>query len=396
MTAPARNRVLVLDAQLRHAVTIVRRLGLRQIPVVAGGSRKRFPARYSRYTTDAVVLDPRTDGDPLGALRSIIDRHEIGVVIPAGLPGNELICRHRDVLEPLVRAPFNDVAQFLQLSNKDATVALARSLGVPVPATATIASPGDARAVAEEIGFPMVFKSPIDQGTVRYPRTLGDLERLTAEFFRANTALVEQGIHPLVQEYIEGEGHGFYALADRGRILAYFMHRRLHEVPPTGGASAMAGAFRDPELAELGGRFFAATRWHGVAMVEFKRSRRDGRYYLIEVNPKFWGSLDLGVAAGVDFPYLLHRMLAGEDLGVAAGEYRDDTVFRWLTMDLSYAVATHDIGGYLRTFRDSRVLDDFERTDPLPTAALFARGLCEELASRRKARGRRAVDGDRQ
>src|SRR6202000_289676 len=102
---------------------------------------------------------------------------------------------------------------------------------------------------------------------------------------------------------------GFFGLGRRGRVVAYFMHRRLHEVPPSGGPSAMAMSWRDPRLMDLGERFFAATEWHGPAMVEFKRARRDGQYYLIEVNPKFWGSLDLSIASGVDFPLLLHWLI---------------------------------------------------------------------------------------
>ena len=367
----------------------MRSLGRRGIPVIAAGTQQHFPARYSRHLSGAVAFDPARERDPLGALRAIIAQYGIDVVIPAGLPGNELICRHRLALEPLVRAPFNELSQFQRLSNKASTGALAKSLGVPQPKAVTIASPTEARAAAAEIGFPMVFKSPVDQGTVRYPRTVADLQRLVGEFIRANPALVAEGIHPLVQEYVEGKGHGFYALADGGQVLAYFMHRRLHEVPPTGGASAMAASYRDPVLHDLGTRFFSATKWHGVAMVEFKKSARDGQYYLLEVNPKFWGSLDLSVAAGVDFPYLLYQMLIGEPVDVVSGAYRDETVFRWLTMDLAYAAATHDLRGYARTFRDKRVIDDFDRTDPLPITALFGRGVVDVVgqATRRKLRG---------
>ena len=72
----------------------------------------------------------------------------------------------------------------------------------------------------------------------------------------------------------------------------------------------MAASYRDAELARLGERFVSEAAWTGVVMVEFKKSARDGRYYVIEVNPKFWGSLQLSIAAGVDFPLLLYQLLA--------------------------------------------------------------------------------------
>ena len=35
-------------------------------------------------------------------------------------------------------------------------------------------------------------------------------------------------------------------------------------------------------------------------MIEYRKSSANGKYYFIEVNPKFWGSLELGLESGVD------------------------------------------------------------------------------------------------
>lgn len=379
--SPFAERVLVLDAQLRHAVAIVRSLSKQGVSVVSASAHRRFPAKYSRYGQESVLLGSQTSG---AELLRIIEEHRIDVVIPAGLPGNELLCLHRQLLEPHVKAPFNDLETYRCLSDKDATGLLADKLGVRRPATRRARDPEDAVQLAEELCFPVVFKSPVDQGTVRYANGVEELQRLIASFIRDNPVLIDRGAYPLVQEYIDGIGHGFYGLADRGQLQAYFMHRRLHEVPPTGGPSAMAMSYRDPKLLELGERFFSETAWHGVAMVEFKRRSLDGEYYFIEVNPKFWGSLDLGISAGVDFPFLLYKLLIGAPLGVTPGAYRDDAIFRWLTMDLAYAVSDKRLRGYVRSFADDRIADDFDRSDVLPTAMLFASGLSRVASPMRK------------
>ena len=75
-------------------------------------------------------------------------------------------------------------------------------------------------------------------------------------------------------------------------------------------------------------------KWHGVAMVEFKVSS-DGIPYLMEVNARFWGSLQLAIDAGVDFPYLLYKLTLGESPGKASG-YKIGIKTRWLLGDLDH------------------------------------------------------------
>jgi predicted ATP-grasp superfamily ATP-dependent carboligase len=329
-----------------------------------------------------VIFDPDADHS-VGDLLAIVEREGIDVILAAALSGNEFICRHRHALEPIVHAAYNDLGAFDQLANKQRAAMLADELRVPRPRAIELRVRGVVERVGAELGFPVVFKSAVGQGSARHVRDVAELRRVATSFWTENVDLVEQEVWPLVQEYIDGTGHGYYGLSKDGEVLAHFMHRRLHEVPPTGGPSAMAASFRDARLRELGERFFAATGWTGVAMVEFKRRSRDGEYYLIEVNPKFWGSLALSIAAGVDFPYLLYRLLAGDPQHVTLGDYRDDCVFRWLTMDLAYAVATRRLGAYLRTFANRRVGDDFVGRDPAPLAMLFLQGMQHHVRSTR-------------
>jgi predicted ATP-grasp superfamily ATP-dependent carboligase len=373
----AKPGVLLLDAHLRHSIAITRSLGRAGIPVIGAGPSRRFPAGQSRYMEAAVQFDAARPGSQPDELLALIERFGTGVVMAGGLPGAQFLCRHRASLEPRVRGPYNDASQFEQLANKAATTALADALGVAHPRTLQIESVERAREMASELNFPVVFKSPVDQGTVRYPADGAELVACVEQYFQSQRGATAPELRPLVQEYVDGDGYGFFALADHGDVRTYFMHRRLHEVPPTGGPSAMAISYRDPALMELGQRFFSATRWHGVAMVEFKRARRDDAYYLMEVNPKFWGSLDLAIASGANFPVELYRLLMAEPAASPAGAYEEAKVFRWLTMDLAHAVATRRLRRYLRAFGDSRIADDLDLADPRPMIGLFAKGLSQ-------------------
>jgi protein-tyrosine-phosphatase len=114
----------------------------------------------------------------------------------------------------------------------------------------------------------------------------------------------------IVQEYFRGAGVGVELLADHGEVVYAFQHKRLHELPLTGGGSCLRESVAvHPMLLEHSKKLIAATKWHGVAMVEFKLDEATDECRLMEVNGRFWGSLPLAVAAGADFPYLLYKLM---------------------------------------------------------------------------------------
>ncbi len=117
----------------------------------------------------------------------------------------------------------------------------------------------------------------------------------------------------LLQTRIHGPGVGIFLLRWNGSILATFAHRRIREKPPSGGVSVCCESIAAPsELVRQSTRLLEALNWEGVAMVEFKQDRRTGRHYLMEVNPRFWGSLQLAIDSGVDFPWFLYQAIEGD------------------------------------------------------------------------------------
>jgi len=138
----------------------------------------------------------------------------------------------------------------------------------------------------------------------------------------------------LLQEKIPGPGAGIFLCCDRGRPVAVFSHRRLREKPPSGGVSVLAESVTpDPAVRAHAERLLAALGWHGVAMVEFKIDERTGVPHLMEINGRFWGSLQLAIDAGVDFPSILVDLA----LGRAAAEpppYREGVRLRWFWGDV--------------------------------------------------------------
>jgi predicted ATP-grasp superfamily ATP-dependent carboligase len=240
------------------------------------------------------------------------------VVIPTDDISLSLLAEAGSRFEDRVALPFPG-PEIVQLAHdKVALTALAREQGIPVPRTVAVKGLADLERAAREVGLPAVVKSRISRLRVdgqwrSAPSTY--YVHTPAELATACQAVGEQIPEPMVQEYVPGEGRGVFVLMNRGRLRAAFAHRRLREKPPSGGVSVLSESVPvDPQLLEWSERILEALKWHGVAMVEFKRGARDGVPRLLEINGRFWGSLQLAVDAGVDFPYLLYRMAVEGDV----------------------------------------------------------------------------------
>ncbi|MBW1972993.1 MAG: ATP-grasp domain-containing protein, partial [Deltaproteobacteria bacterium] len=212
-------------------------------------------------------------------------------------------------------------------SDKEEILKLADTLGIPYPKSFAIKNKKDLEDGAKVIGFPAVLKPTVGIGAagVKY---VEDFEELLTSFYE-NSSRWDRF---LLQEMLphQGEGYGVSLLFDKNsNPVASFVHKRLREYPITGGPSTLRESVYAPKILEMGITVLKALNWYGVAMVEFKKDIRDNTLKLIEVNPRFWGSLQLAILSGVDFPYLLFLM-AKNQLRYHVHKYKAGVRCRWL------------------------------------------------------------------
>lgn len=204
----------------------------------------------------------------------------------------------------------NDKALDIAL-DKEKTWRLAHQLGVPAPSGVLLSTLSE---VGKMPKFPVVLKPT--HSKVMIDGTLRTLAvAVVKNEFERQEQLQRWLPHMPVQqqEYIQGRGVGVEFLFDRGKKIWHFGHERVHEYPLTGGASSYRRSI-DPPTAMLhdAEKLLTALNWHGVAMVEFKVDVK-GHHWLMEINPRLWGSLALSIDAGVDFPFGLLQITQGEE-----------------------------------------------------------------------------------
>lgn len=332
------RRVLVTDAGRGSAIAIIRSLGLRGLHVIAADSDARSPGFYSRHASGRLRYpSPRADPEAaLATLLRVATESHVELIVPVGDELALLLSEERDRFAGVCALALPERDAYEKTQDKLATLALAREQGVPAPRTELVSTREEAREAAQSLGWPLVVK-PRSSSVRREGRLVEHYEVSYAEdpaALDAEVARLEGRSEVLLQEYCRGEGHGVELLLHRGRPLAAFQHRRLREVPITGGASSFRESVAlDPVLYDHATRLLAALDWTGLAMVEFKLGEEGPR--LMEINGRVWGSLPLAVKSGVDFPARMAELyLTGPPENGHAPETSYDIGVRSRNLDL--------------------------------------------------------------
>lgn len=225
------------------------------------------------------------------------------------------------------------------LSDKERVASAASVLGLSVPRGWTLtARAGFSEQVLSGRRFPLVVKPR--QSVVRHEEGLSRLSVQLAEdpeeLYAVVSRVPNSGFPLLLQERVPGHGLGVFLLVWEGELLAAFAHRRIREKPPSGGVSVLRESIPLPvELREKCRRLLQAFDWNGVAMIEFKGESLEDDPVLMEVNARFWGSLQLAIDAGVDFPRLLVQAAMGEKVEPVL-TYRTGVKLRWFWGDVDH------------------------------------------------------------
>lgn len=360
-------RVIITDGGYKHTLGAARSLAKEGCAVDVIGSRDCL-SRWSRYTSKVAYPQDLFNEEHITDFINFLKDSHYDVLLPIGAKSVQLIARHRVSIEECCHIPLPSLKAIELCLDKDETNRFTAKLGIRVPQTWSFSSLSELEAHIEEIVFPVVVKgkSEIIKDPPFYAYSKEQLiEKIAVWGKQLNSSQVT---FPIIQQFIDGNGVGFFALYKHGTCKRVFMHRRLREAPPSGGPSSCAISIYENDLMEVGRKILDALAWHGVAMVEFKRERSTGDLYLIEINPKFWGSLDLALASGVNFPALDVRVAMGEEISFS-DKYKIGLKYHWPLED----EINHLKKNYWAIFQiltdciDPRVKSNVWLSDPLPS-----------------------------
>ena len=375
--------VLVTDGHFRKTLAVVRSLGRRGIPVAVGERTFLNTSIFSKYCTRRLIYpSPRRSPDQfIEFLLREIKKNPYDCLFPMEEETLLLLAKYHSEISPYTYLLSPDLKKIEFVRDKRNLMQFAEAHGIPTPKTfyhppSLSPSPSMEEGGVEGIPIPAVIKPRISSGSfgIIYVRKSEDL------------ICSYQDVHkrypfPIIQEWIP-DGGGTFGLAalfdEASNMKAVFVHKKLRMYPIQGGPSTLREGVEHPQIMELGLSLLKSLNWVGIGMVEFKVDPRDGIPKLMELNPRFWGSLQLAIVSGVDFPYLILRMARKESFSPVL-HYEVGKRCRWLLFgDILHFINNphrfHLHPSFFHFFDPHTSYDIISKDDPLPllgSAATF-------------------------
>ncbi|MCC6931877.1 MAG: ATP-grasp domain-containing protein [Deltaproteobacteria bacterium] len=331
-----KGKVLVLGSDVKSFLSTVRSLGRHGLEVHTAWCSPLSPALKSKYIvrTHTLPLPGAGKSDWLAPFHTLLDKECFDLVIPTDDPTLIPLQLNRNLLSTKSRIYLLDNNVFKTAFDKIAVYRLALDLNIPVAKGAIVTSELEIHKLSA-LSFPLVLRPQSSYASNNI------FDRINAckvydqdELATALPIFLRQG-DCLAQENFSGVGMGIEFIAKDGSLLCAFQHQRLHETITGGPSTYRKSVELNKEMLAASKKLIAALGYTGVGMVEFKYSLLTKQWVLIEINGRFWGSLPLTIAAGIDMPVYLYQLLV-QGITSFPERYEPETYCRNLTADMDW------------------------------------------------------------
>ena len=304
-------------------------------------------------------------------INRLIETLDIDLLIPAYDEAIFLSKFRNKLIKPQVIAAIPAYEKLMILHHKPSLYALCKELGCDIINHMLLESIEDLEKVANTFAFPIVLKPERGGGgwAVQFVQNRKELYRFWNAFDQKR-----HGNRLFAQEYIGGDLYGHGVICLQGKVLAANTYRICRQHPPGCGTSTFRKTVELADIRRQVAIILANLSWTGVCQMDFMRREQDDRMFIMDANPRFWGSTAHGLACGVNFPFLLYLLASDQNNEILIPPVcQGEPTSTWLWGDmvvmlqrlLKSPLRIQVIKEHLHSWSDT-YFDDFLREDPLP------------------------------
>jgi len=298
---PTQLSILIPDVGKNFSIPVIDCLSkIPELKIDILSDSRLSPSRTSRhirnYRFHPPIQDPHEWVDFI--CQTAID-NKVDVILPVDQPAIRSLSKHRDHIPASVHtSPLPPLESFDTAANKWTLADHLDRHQIPTPRTLLFRQNDAFATELSSMSFPVLTKPLDGKGGrgIQYWENISDLTDYLEKFGKPNQLIV--------QKFIRGHFAGCNVLCQNGNILAHTAQKGL--LPPRNrfGHPEDIQMVIDNKILELVKPLMASLNWSGVANIDISYDEEEGQYKILEINPRFWGTMLGSLIVGVNFPYL--------------------------------------------------------------------------------------------
>ncbi|WP_299334813.1 ATP-grasp domain-containing protein [uncultured Psychroserpens sp.] len=298
--------VLVPDGDSTWALSVIQCLShVERYKLFVLSNKKRTATKYSKYTSYYKYYERTTEANWLEIIKNEIQANNISIVVPIAESELYFFIKHKETISQFSKIiPLPELTNFEIAKEKRLLSEFAQTNEIRHPRSFNITSESDKQAMLSTINFPILIKPKDQKGGD------GIIKITTKADFEKQIPNISQPL--FIQEYIEGYDIDCSVLCRNGKIITYTIQQgTLQGHSPF--APQLGFDFVDNDkVFELVREVMLKLDWSGVAHLDMRYDKKANDYKLIEINPRFWGSIEASRVAGINFPDLVIQLAHGQ------------------------------------------------------------------------------------
>lgn len=356
-----RQNILIPDGDSTWALSVIQCLAqVKKYNIFVLSNKKRTATKFSRYTSYYQFYERPDDSGWVNIINSEIDKNAISVVLPIAEHEILFTIKNKDEISSLANIiPLPSLKDYEVAIDKNKLSEFSKSHSIPHPNSFFIASETDKQEVLSQIKFPILIK-PLDLKGGDGIKKINSEEKL-------KTYLIDTNYPILIQQYIEGYDIDCSVLCLDGKVLSHTIQKGNLKGHSAFAPQLAFDFLQNEEVLNVAKLTISKLNWSGIAHLDLRYDAKSEDYKLIEINARFWGSIEGSMFAGVNFPHNVIQLALNHEL-----------------VDDNYKVMHHmRFKGVLKTikrnplfvFRRKYLMNNTEArsffNDPLPTFYKF-------------------------
>jgi predicted ATP-grasp superfamily ATP-dependent carboligase len=371
-------KIFVPDGRSLASLAIVRSLGEKGFVIHSGEEFKLNISFFSRHAKGRKVYpSPKKQSEEfVDEVLRLEEEEGYDLIIPVRDDTTLLLSKYKERFSKYNCLFLSEYESILRLQDKGETVKLALECGVSVPQT-YFPEQEDLEEIEGSVRYPVLIRPRVSSGA-RGIKYVDSRDTFRETYKEVKDAYGE----PIIQEYISHKG-GHYSIGmlfDRSsKAVAIHVYKETKQYPINGGPAVNAISVEKEDWVDGMLKIPEKLNWVGPAHMDVLYDPEADDYKLLEVNPRFWMSLNLSIKSGVDFPYLLYMLAMNGEVN-PIDNYDLGVRYRWvLPNEILWLMQTPDkikgIKELLSLGKGKTCYGELSSNDPMPVVGMALQGL---------------------